>query len=87
MDGLYYLCFSVNKLPDLTLTKYSVFDGSSVENIMDKTWGVPAVNYIDWVILPAYISICSTTTILTRASPRDTICQLFSMRLHKTRVN
>ena len=36
MSGLYYLCFSVNKLPDLTLTKYSVFDGSSVENIMDK---------------------------------------------------
>ena len=36
MDQLYYLCFSVNKLPDLTLTKYSVFDGSSVENIMDK---------------------------------------------------
>lgn len=36
MDGLYYLCFSVNKLPDLTLTKYSVFDGSSVENITDK---------------------------------------------------
>lgn len=36
MDKLYYLCFSVNKLPDLTLTKYSVFDGSSVENIMDK---------------------------------------------------
>ena len=36
MNGLYYLCFSVNKLPDLTLTKYSVFDGSSVDNIMDK---------------------------------------------------
>ena len=36
MDQLFYLCFSVNKLPDLTLTKYSVFDGSSVENIMDK---------------------------------------------------
>ncbi len=36
MDQIYYLCFSVNKLPDLTLTKYSVFDGSSVENIMDK---------------------------------------------------
>ena len=36
MDPLYYLCFSVNKLPDLTLTKYSVFDGSSVDNIMDK---------------------------------------------------
>lgn len=36
MAQLYYLCFSVNKLPDLTLTKYSVFDGSGVENIMDK---------------------------------------------------
>lgn len=36
MEQLYYLCFSINKLPDLTLTKYSVFDGSSVENIMDK---------------------------------------------------
>lgn len=37
MNNLYYLCFSVNRLPDLTLTKYSVFDGgSSVENIMDK---------------------------------------------------
>lgn len=36
MEQLFYLCFSVNKLPDLTLTKYSVFDGSSVENIMDK---------------------------------------------------
>lgn len=36
MNQLYYLCFSVNKLPDLTLTKYSVFDGSSVENITDK---------------------------------------------------
>lgn len=36
MDGLYYLCFSVNRLPDLTLTKYSVYDGSSVENIMNK---------------------------------------------------
>lgn len=36
MNQLYYLCFTVNKLPDLTLTKYSVFDGSSVENIMDK---------------------------------------------------
>lgn len=36
MDDLYYLCFRINKLPDLTLTKYSVFDGSSVENIMDK---------------------------------------------------
>ena len=33
---MYYLCFSVNRLPDLTLTKYSVFDGSGVEDIMDK---------------------------------------------------
>ena len=36
MANTYYLCFSVNKLPDLTLTKYSVFDASSVESIMDK---------------------------------------------------
>ena len=36
MNDLYYLFFSVNKIPDLTLTKYSVFDGSSVEDIMDK---------------------------------------------------
>lgn len=36
MSNLYYLCFSINKIPDLTLTKYSVFDGSSVEDIMDK---------------------------------------------------
>ena len=36
MDHLYYLCFSINKLTDLTLTKYSIFDGSSVKNIMDK---------------------------------------------------
>ena len=32
----YYLCFAINRLPDLTLNKYSVFDGSSVKNIMDK---------------------------------------------------
>ena len=32
----YYLCFLVNKLPDLTLTKYSVFDGSSVDDVIDK---------------------------------------------------
>lgn len=36
MDNLYYLCFSVNKIPDLTLKKYSVFDGSGVSNIIDK---------------------------------------------------
>ena len=32
----YYLCFVVNRLPDLTLNKYSVYDGSSVDNIIDK---------------------------------------------------
>lgn len=36
MKEVYYLCFSINKIPDLTLKKYSVFDGSSVDNIMDK---------------------------------------------------
>lgn len=36
MGNTYYLCFSVNRLPDLTLTKYSVFDASSVESIIDK---------------------------------------------------
>ena len=34
--GKYYLCFVVNRLPDLTLTKYSVYDGSSVDNIIEK---------------------------------------------------
>ena len=32
----YYLVFSVDRIPDLTLTKYSVLDGSSVDDIMDK---------------------------------------------------
>ena len=32
----YYLCFSINRIPDLTLAKYSVFDGSGVSNIIDK---------------------------------------------------
>ena len=36
MQQTYYLCFSVNRLPDLTLSKYSVFDASSVSSIMDK---------------------------------------------------
>lgn len=36
MKQMYYLCFSVNRLPDLTLSKYSVFDASSVSSIMDK---------------------------------------------------
>lgn len=33
---MYYLLFQVNNLPDLTLTKYTVFDGSSVEDVQDK---------------------------------------------------
>lgn len=32
----YYLSFVVNKLPDLTLAKYSVFDGSGVGSIIEK---------------------------------------------------
>ena len=32
----YYLTFTVDRIPDLTLTKYSVLDGSSVDDIMDK---------------------------------------------------
>ena len=32
----YYLVFAVDRIPDLTLTKYSVLDGSSVDDIMDK---------------------------------------------------
>ena len=32
----YYLVFTVDRIPDLTLTKYSVLDGSSVDDIMDK---------------------------------------------------
>lgn len=36
MVGMYYLCFSIEKIPDLTLAKYSVFDGSSVKDVMEK---------------------------------------------------
>lgn len=32
----YYLVFTVDRIPDLTLTKYSVLDGSSVDDIMEK---------------------------------------------------
>lgn len=32
----YYLCFTVNRIPDLTLVKYSVFDGSGVDSIIEK---------------------------------------------------
>lgn len=35
-DQTYYLVFAVDRIPDLTLTKYSVLDGSSVDDIMDK---------------------------------------------------
>lgn len=33
---MFYLLFQVNNLPDLTLTKYSVFEGSGVEDVQDK---------------------------------------------------
>lgn len=33
---MYYLLFQINNLPDLTLTKYSVFEGSGVEDVQDK---------------------------------------------------
>lgn len=32
----YYMCFQISTLPDLTLAKYSVFDGSSVGDVMEK---------------------------------------------------
>lgn len=35
-EQTYYLVFTVDRIPDLTLTKYSVLDGSSVDDIMDK---------------------------------------------------
>ena len=35
-EQAYYLVFTVDRIPDLTLTKYSVLDGSSVDDIMDK---------------------------------------------------
>ena len=33
---MYYLLFQVNNLPDLTLTKYSVYEGTGVEDVQDK---------------------------------------------------
>ena len=33
---MYYLVFTVDRIPDLTLAKYSVLDGSSVDDIMNK---------------------------------------------------
>ena len=86
MDQLYYLCFSVNKLPDLTLTKYSVFDGSSVENIMDKH-GVFYVNCIGLDILLVCISIYCIITIQIKVFRKVIICLLFSMQLHRTGKN
>ncbi len=35
-EQTYYLVFTVDRIPDLTLTKYSALDGSSVDDIMDK---------------------------------------------------
>ena len=32
----YYLVFTIDRIPDLTLAKYSVLDGSSVSDIMEK---------------------------------------------------
>lgn len=36
MSDIYYLCFAINSVPDLTLAKYRAFDGSSVDDVMDK---------------------------------------------------
>ena len=36
MEKTYYLVFAVDRIPDLTLTKYSVLDGSSVDDIIEK---------------------------------------------------
>lgn len=32
----YYLCFKVNKIPDLTMVKYSVYDISGQEDLIGK---------------------------------------------------
>lgn len=32
----YYLCFKVNKIPDLTMVKYSVYDISGQEDLIEK---------------------------------------------------
>jgi hypothetical protein len=36
MSNTYYLFFKIHTLPDLTLSKYSAFDASSVDSIMEK---------------------------------------------------
>ena len=33
---MYYLCFKVNKIPDLTMTKYSTFDISGLDDLKEK---------------------------------------------------
>lgn len=33
---MFSLCFFIDRIPDLTLAKYSVFDGSSVQDLMEK---------------------------------------------------
>lgn len=36
MEQNYYLCFTIEQIPDLTLAKYSAFDGNGVKNVMEK---------------------------------------------------
>lgn len=33
---MFYLCFKINKIPDLTMTKYSTFDISGLDDLKDK---------------------------------------------------
>ncbi len=33
---MYYLCFKVNKIPDLTMTKYSTYDISGIDGLKEK---------------------------------------------------
>ncbi len=33
---MYYLCFKVNRIPDLTMTKYSTFDISGLDDLKEK---------------------------------------------------
>lgn len=36
MSDMYYLCFKINRIPDLTLTKYSTFDISGSSDLKEK---------------------------------------------------
>lgn len=33
---MYYLCFHIAKIPDLTLAKYNSFDGQGIDNVLEK---------------------------------------------------